>query len=986
MSTVLPVHHNITNSLSINIIHRLVLVILLVLFSAHAFSADQDAAYKKIRIFVPDRQALNRIWETGIDYEGVEGRVGGWMEFVAGSYELLQLSSSQISYEVVVDDLAAYYADILAATPEDASGFGLGSMGGYYTFVEVVQQLDSMRLLYPSLISAKQSIGTTLEGRTIWATRISDNPDTTESGEPEVLYTALHHAREPGGMMTVLYYMWWLLENHGTNAEATYLVNNRQMWFIPVVNPDGYVYNQTTNPSGGGLWRKNRRNNTGSFGVDLNRNYGPYYMWNASNGGSSTSPSSDTYRGLSVFSEQETQSIDFFMRDHNIKACFNYHTYGNYLIYPYGYLSQENSDSVIYRDWAYDMTSTNRYTNGTDQQTVNYSTRGNSDDYMFGDTTKPRTFAMTPEAGPSSFWPPSSQIVSIAAENLAANKYLAFFSGHYPKLRGFEIQGQRSNQSIVSGEPFTIAAEFKNIGLLTANALSVTATASVPWISFDASTVVVDSLPSQETIMVTFDGLADSTAPVAAKFNVYLALSDPDGFSRIDTLVVYLGQEIQLFTDNASAGTSKWTTGTGWGTTSHAHTPPAAFTDSPFGNYSASANNALTMANNVSLANYQFAALHFWTTWAVEPTWDFATVEISTNSGSTWVNLRPTLAHPGSGRSGGKQTTGTWGYDSYSPGVTWMPAFVDLTPYAGQSVKIRFRLSADGGEERDGFYVDDIRVLGYTTTAPPPVPVPIAPADGAIHQPLTPTISWNSSAGATSYHLQVATDSLFTTLVVNDSVLTTTSRQVAALQEQTKHYWRVRARSFAGVSAYSTLWNFLTMEELTGQYTVQESWNLVSLPLNVSDARKSSIFPSSSSLAYAFVNGVGYEPQDTLTIGAGYWLKFDSLQQVSIVGHAVQSDTLAVFTGWNLIGTLTEPVDTSSIVQVPAGIVVSSYLEYDAGYVAADTLVPARGYWVKVSQNGVLILPSPVSSRRNRLQGDHDSLIRPPDRHNRISK
>ncbi len=177
--------------------------------------------------------------------------------------------------------------------------------------------------------------------------------------------------------------MWWLLENYGTNPEATYLVNNRQMWFIPVVNPDGYVYNQTTNPAGGGLWRKNRRNNgDGTFGVDLNRNYGTFDMWNAPNGGSSTATNNDTYRGTAPFSEPETAIMDVFMRSHNIKTCLNYHTYGNYLIYPWGYLSHENGDSIIYRDWTYEMTFANHYTNGTDLQTVAYSTRGNSDDYM----------------------------------------------------------------------------------------------------------------------------------------------------------------------------------------------------------------------------------------------------------------------------------------------------------------------------------------------------------------------------------------------------------------------------------------------------------------------------------------------------------------------------------------------------------------------------------------------------------------------------
>ncbi len=119
--------------------------------------------------------------------------------------------------------------------------------------------------------------------------KISDNPNVNET-EPEVLYTALHHAREPVGAMQMLFYMYYLLENYDNDPFIQALVDNTEMYFVPVVNPDGYVYNQTTNPNGGGMWRKNRRNNgsAGLYGSDLNRNYG--YMWGYDNNGSSPYP------------------------------------------------------------------------------------------------------------------------------------------------------------------------------------------------------------------------------------------------------------------------------------------------------------------------------------------------------------------------------------------------------------------------------------------------------------------------------------------------------------------------------------------------------------------------------------------------------------------------------------------------------------------------------------------------------------------------
>ena len=264
----------------------------LFLFSLTLAFAGTEEKFKQIKVFVPDKQTLDRIWSTGIDHEGTAGKIGGTMEFVAGSFELQELTRKGINYEVVIADLANHYEQQLTRGRVNAMGFGYGSMGGFYTFNEVLMQLDSLRLLFPNLISVRDSIGRSVQGRAIWAVKIGSSQS---AGKPEVLYTALHHAREPEGMMSVLYYMWWLLENYAANPEAAYFVNHRQQWFIPVVNPDGYEYNRQTNPNGGGMWRKNRRDNgSGIYGVDPNRNYGPMYMWNSpyAPNGSSLTPSS----------------------------------------------------------------------------------------------------------------------------------------------------------------------------------------------------------------------------------------------------------------------------------------------------------------------------------------------------------------------------------------------------------------------------------------------------------------------------------------------------------------------------------------------------------------------------------------------------------------------------------------------------------------------------------------------------------------------
>ena len=672
--------------------------------------------FRQIRINVPNHQILASIWDSGTDFEGSTGKIGGPMEFVVGDFELQQLSARNIPYEVIIDDLAAYTSSRISSEPFNPLGFGYGSMGGFYTFTEVLQQLDSMHTLYPNLITVRDSVGGSHEGRALWAVKISDNPTMAEPDEPEVLYTALHHAREPQGMMTVLYYMWWLLEHYGTDPEATYLINNRQLWFIPVVNPDGYVYNQTTNPNGGGFWRKNRRNNGGSYGVDPNRNYGPFYMWNSSNGGSSTSPSSDTYRGPAPFSEPENQTIDAFMRSHNIRTCFNYHTYSNLLIFPWGYASRESNDSLLFREWSYHMIANNHYTSGTDLQTVNYSTRGNSDDYMYGDTTKPQTYTMTPEVGTTGFWPSQAEILPLAIENLPMNNLLAHYAGSTPKIKKYSFVDSNGNGFVERGENFVLTMDVFNAGVGAGSDISVTVSSTSPFVNLTPGSANINTLAGRATAPVALNGTVAPNAPSGISTRILVNITDLEGYTKNDTLTMFIGIPTLAFADSADNGTANWSTGQGWGVSTDAFSGLYSFTDSPTGNYQSNANNALTLNSQVNLLAANYVCLKYWTKWAVEPTWDFALLEVSSNNGATWTNVRTPHSHSGSGRSGGQQPANAWGYESFVPGLTWIEEAVDLSAYAGSQIRLRFRLASDGGEQRDGFYVDNIRVYAYTTS------------------------------------------------------------------------------------------------------------------------------------------------------------------------------------------------------------------------------------------------------------------------------
>ncbi len=407
-------------------------------------AAQDDQKYSQVRIAMTEGEEAAGLRALGLGLDHVhfegEGANGSVIDAVLSEREMDVLSSSELSYEILVTDISSWYRERSALTVADMAslqaemqdtypvqGFEFGSMGGFYTLTEVVRELDAMRSLYPSLVTEKRSLGKSYEERDIWMVKISDNADTDEE-EMEILYTALHHAREPQSMATLIYFMYYLLENYDTDDEVTYLVDNRELYFIPVLNPDGYVYNAQTHPDGGGLWRKNRRDNgDGTMGVDPNRNYG--YQWGLDDIGSSPHGWSQVYRGNSAFSEPETEAMRDFVEDHNFIVAFNYHTYGAYLLYPWGYKeNSETPDALLFQGLTTNMTQFNGYTSGTASQTLRYITNGAAEDWFYGEqATKNKIFGITPEVGGASdgFWPAPERIYPLAQENIYPNLQLA---------------------------------------------------------------------------------------------------------------------------------------------------------------------------------------------------------------------------------------------------------------------------------------------------------------------------------------------------------------------------------------------------------------------------------------------------------------------------------------------------------------------------------------------------------------------------------
>jgi len=699
--------------------------LLTIIFTISVYSQN----YKQVKIYINTPQDIETLQKMGLEFDHPQLTKDNAVIVFIDDDEYLKLQTTNFRFDILIDDWYKHYSDLPKLTENEkanfiqksiremnVSGFGYGSMGGFYTLSEVIAQLDNMKSLFPNLITTKVSIGNTVENRPMYMVKISDNPDIDES-EPEILYTALHHAREPQSIMQMIYFMYYLLENYNTDASVQYLVNSREMFFIPVVNPDGYEYNRITNPTGGGMWRKNRKNNGGSYGVDLNRNYGPIAYWNAPNGGSSTDPTSDTYRGTAPFSEPETISIKNFLSTRNIKNALNYHTYSNLLIYPYGALSSETPDSLIFREYAMDMTQFNNYTYGTDMQTVGYSTRGNSDDYFYdGDTVlnSGKIFAMTPEVGSTGFWPTQAEIFPLAIENVYPNLYYAWVAGEYVTM----INPNYNRQYFNPGNEVLMNPVFKNKGLSTGYNISVELT------SLNGNAIVINgsssfaSIPSRGTASVTspLSFTVSPTAPSEAIIKLLLTTRTNGTEMKKDTVNLIVGTPTFVFADTTNNPLSLWaitaapTSSPKWAaTTTSYYSAPNSYSDSPSGNYIASSTVTMTLINPINLVGYTNPRLTFYTKYDIENNWDYGQVEISTNNGATWIPLQGQYTNSGTGSF---QPNGEPLYDGTRS--EWVKEEISLASYINNQVKIRFEFKSDGSIQQDGWYVDDIGILFYS--------------------------------------------------------------------------------------------------------------------------------------------------------------------------------------------------------------------------------------------------------------------------------
>ena len=240
----------------------------------------------------------------------------------------------------------------------------------YYSYSEMEKFLEDLKEKYGEIMDF-YPIGITYGGRSIWVVKISDNVSIDEN-EAEVLFLAAHHGNEKPGYQFLLTFIESLCHNYSRNDSITYLINNAEIFIIPMVNPDGVENNTRKNMEPNNCMGENMF--PVMRGVNLNRNYDagwnewkPWYFISTT-----STPYGDLllqfmgyppeYRGKKPFSENESRAVKNFVEKRDFIIAVDYHTgAGKTIFYPFGYTDEEPPDIATFLSLAENISAINHY-------------------------------------------------------------------------------------------------------------------------------------------------------------------------------------------------------------------------------------------------------------------------------------------------------------------------------------------------------------------------------------------------------------------------------------------------------------------------------------------------------------------------------------------------------------------------------------------------------------------------------------------------
>jgi len=676
--------------------------------------------YQVVRTYPASQAEVQLLRSLGMrlisDAEGV-----GVVDYLVPPQAIARLAASGVRYDVLHEDAQRLIDEDrarLAAAPHALPG-ERGWFDNYKRYAEINAYLDWLASTYPNLVSPKYQIGTSWEGRPIYAITVTS--PVGGPNKPAMCFDGACHARERITPMTVMYVTDRLVQTYSTDPDARDMLDKMKFYIVPVINPDGYEYHWDYDS----WWRKTRRNNgNGSYGVDWNRNAS--VGWGGE--GASHNPWDETYCGTGPFSEPETQATRNFILSHpDIVAYVNFHSYGQLLLRPYGYayINPPEPDFSTFKSIGTNMATAIYQVHGksyTSQAAYDlYLCSGVITDWAYQEAGLFAWAIELRDTGEYGFFLPPSQIIPTGQEIFAAVKVLA---NYFSRLLQF---------SFPNGLPSTLEAGQPTPVTLTIQEISGDLNPNSPTLYYRTG----DSGPFSASALAFLGGTQwQATLPATAcgkQLQYYFlarttdgtAVTSPDDapatFYAADALMLEIVVQDYMETDlgwtvgapGDDATTGIWDRADPQGTTSGGsqvqpeddHTPNGTkcwVTDSRAGGsagaYDVDGGKTTLTSPAYDLSGAQDARIGYWRWYSNHaggaPHADVFEVFI-TNNGTNWVNVETV------GPSGA-ETEGGWYYHEFL-----VSDFVAPTA----NVRLRFVASDYGSGSLVEAAVDDLTVV-----------------------------------------------------------------------------------------------------------------------------------------------------------------------------------------------------------------------------------------------------------------------------------
>ena len=693
------------------------------------------------------REKLRVVWETPKEYHLViEPRIT--------DAEARALIGAGYSFETLPDTEQEVRREMERIWAEQAAEGGdrlaKGDRGVYHTYAQIGDILYQTMLDHPA-IADTFIIGTSVQGRSIWGIRISNNIG-SEEAEPEVRMSSTMHGNEPPGLEMLLYLVEFLTDEYATDPDAAFLVDNFEMHIIPCHNVDGLVANDRENANG----------------IDLNRNFP---VPDGSIGGDNT-----------WTEEIETRKYKDYSYARNFVIGEDGHSGALVVNYPWDYTYDLTPDDAAIEKMALEYSTYNlpmyngSFPQGIIRGALWYVTKGSIQDWSYHETGCIHVIIEYS----NSYAPPASGL-----DNLWLNDNKQSFI-HWIKTARYGVNGIVTGSD--TGLPLDATVSVTGIDkdvytdpdfgdyykLLDTGSYDITCSASgyisethygvsTTWGTPTVLDVDLDPVAYGDVSGTVREvgGGAGLDADIAIRTypgDVYVTTVQSDagsggaytahlmygqynfhvtsqGHTTVDRVVtVDEATETEdfllgivttaiLFEDDFEGGTSQWTGG--WNTTTtSSYSPTHSMTDSPGGNYADRDTNECVMAIDVDLTQAEGCSLSFWAKWDIEENWDCCVLEISDDGGSSWTPMPTNRTVPASGQ-GAQKPTGIPVFEGTQG--TWVENVVDLTAWQAETdVRFRFRMKSDTSVNEDGFYFDDMAVRGVQVAVGVDESVPVA--------------------------------------------------------------------------------------------------------------------------------------------------------------------------------------------------------------------------------------------------------------------